>query len=459
MIRVIVLSVLALVLAIAGVIVASSYLSVDDVVLPDVRGVPFERATAMLRELGVEASTFPELDASADEGAVVSQTPGPSATVRRGRTVRLGVNAIAEARQIPTVVGLGEHEAIARAASVNVPVSRVTYVASDRASGIVVLQDPEPGSSSLGARSGLQLTVSRGPADAAVELPDLRGLTLEDATRALRALGVRQIDEVASAVSFDRPFAITDQRPPPGASIFTSTPVTLVYALEGTRVVRVPDIVGEPLWRAQLYLRGAQLSIGPVQQVDDPTRPIGVLEVRPSGYTIIGSPVALVVNGTIAGIDQTPVGGIEDRLPTDAGDASPLAPRLGAPGSSATLDPRAGIGTSPRPDDDAPFVEGGDERVAEADDDGVPAPGTTVVQADGSRIIPFRFDPAYVGVASLTRNAYSLRLVVNDAQGERTVLDRRLAAGEGVAIGVEVHGDGPVLTSYVNDSFFQMWSP
>jgi beta-lactam-binding protein with PASTA domain len=448
-IRVAVLSLVALVLGATGLLVASRYLSVDDVVLPDVRGVGLVRATETLRELGLRPLTFPELDATAAPDSVVSQTPAAATTVRRGRTVRLGVNALAEARQVPTVVGLREAEAVARAASVNANVARVSYVPSDRPTGTVVRQEPEPGGS-FGAAQGLHLVVSRGLAEAPVDLPDVRGMTIEDARRTLQGIGIRQIDEVASALSFDRPFAVTDQRPAPGSEIMTSTPVTLVYALEGNRVVRVPDVAGEPLWRAQLLLRAARLTIGPVQEVDDPTRPVGIVEARPSGYTVVGSPIALVVNGPVAHIDRTPL--VFDDLPAGGGGA-PVAPRLGGPGTSAALDAEAlrQAEAALRNGDEAPEVD--DE------EDSVPAPGTTVLQGDGSRIIPFRFDPAQVGVASLTRDPYRLRVVVNDDQGERIVLDRRLEAGEGVAISVQIYGDEPLLQTFVNDSFFQAWRP
>jgi beta-lactam-binding protein with PASTA domain len=457
MVRLVIVSVSAIALGAAGLLVAASYLSVDDVVLPDVRGMGYEQATTALRELGLQPSTFPELDADAAPDAVVSQTPAAATTVRRGRTVRLGVNALSEARLVPTVVGMREAEAIARAAGVNVPVTRVTYVTSDRPTGSVVRQEPEPGAS-IGGAHGMTLVVSRGLADAPIELPDLRGMSLQDARRTLERLGLRQIDEVASTVSFDRPFAITDQRPAAGTSVVSSTPVTLVYALEGTRVVRVPEVVGQPLWRAQLQLRAAQLAIGPVLEVDDPTRPIGIVEVRPDTYTVVGSPVALVVNGPAADIDRSPFVGV-DELPTADRDGAPVAPRLGAPGMSARLDPDALRGGDDALDDGR--GEGPDEVVADARDahDEVPPPGTTFLQADGSRIIPFRFEPAQVGVASLTRDPYTLKLVVSDDQGERTVLDRRLAAGEGVTIAVQVYGDEPLLQTFVNDSFFQAWRP
>ena len=421
MVRVLVLVLVGAALAAAAIVTAGRYLSVSDVRLPDVRGLSYRVASEQLRERGLRVLTYPELDQGAAPDTVVSQTPPSGSVVRLGRTVSLGVNALAEAQTMPTLVGLPERDAIERAERVGLVVERVVYVASERPVGLVVQQRPEPGGS-LGAEASITLDVSRGQVDAAVELPDVRGMTLEEARAALQGLGVRRVDAIAAGLSFDRPNTVTEQRPVAGTQVLASTPVTLVYALEGTRVVRVPDVEGTPLWQAQMALRAAQLALGPVHLVDDPSRPAGVLEARPSGYTVVGSPVALVVNGPV-------------RISTEPGDAlEDLGfPTLG--GADADQDPAA----SAEPE--------------------VPAPGTTALQSDGSRLIPFRFDPASVGVASLTRDSYRLTLVVNDDDGERTVLDRELEAGESVVTSVRVVGDEPMLQTFINGSFFQAWRP
>jgi beta-lactam-binding protein with PASTA domain len=420
MIRLVVLVLAAAGLVAAAAITTADYLSVDDVRLPDVRGVPYTEATERLRAVGLRVLTYPDLDASAAPGTVMSQTPPSGSVVRSGRTVSLGVNAGADARQVPTLVGLGERDALARAADLGIGVERVVYVSVARPVGMVVGQRPEAGTP-LGPEEALTIEVSRGEDGSPIELPDVRGLTLDAARAALTQAGVRRVDAVAADVSFDQPNTVTDQRPVAGAEVMPSTPVTLVYALEGMRVVRVPDVEGQPLWQAQLAIRAAQLALGPVQLVDDPTRPAGVLEARPAGYTVAGSPVALVVNG-----------------PVREGFEPDVELEFGLPGRDAL-----------REDDDA----------ATAIEPDVPAPGTTMVQADGSRLIPFRFDPGQVGVAALTREPYRLTLVVSDAQGERTVLDRELAAGEGVVTSIRIEGDEPLLQTFINGSFFQAWRP
>ena len=415
--RLVALVLAALALSAVAGLTAVRYLTVDDVRLPDVRGMSYALASEQLRERGLRVLTYPEVDAGVPPDTVVSQSPASGSVVRSGRTVSLGVSAGDETRQVPTLVGLAERDAVARASSVGIDVERVVYVFSERPTGQVVRQLPE-GGQALSRGATVTIEVSRGSASAPLELPDVRGLTLDEATRLLTELGLNAIDSVAASLSFDRPNTVTDQRPAPGSEVVASTPVTLVYALEGTQVVRVPDVQGAPLWRAQLSIRAAQLSLGPVRFVDDPTRPAGVVEVRPSGFTVVGSPVALVVNGPVA---DDPV--------------VPFEPTI-------TL----GENDSANGDDDEPEVF-------------VPEPGTTAVQDDGSRLIPFRFDPSQVGVASLTREPYRLTLVVSDAAGERTVLDRELGAGEGVVTSVRVEGDEPLLQTFINGSFFQAWRP
>lgn len=421
-IRIVVLALMSLGLVAAALVTGAGYLSVDDVRLPDVRGMSYTQASQRLRDSGLRVLTYPEVDASVPPDTVVSQTPPSGSVVRTGRTVSLGVSAGAETRQVPTLVGLPERDAVARATSVGIDVERVVYVASERPTGQVVQQRPE-GGQVLPAGATVTIEVSRGPGSAPFELPDVRGLSLDEARARLGDLGLRSIGTVAASLSFDRPNTVTEQRPVAGTEVVASTPVTLVYALEGTQVVRVPDVVGVPLWQAQLSIRAARLALGPVRFVEDPTRPAGVVDVRPSGFTLVGSPVALVVNGPVAD-DLT--------LPLD-----PQRPGVDDAGADADAADSDGVG-------DEPFV---------------PDPGTTALQDDGSRLIPFRFDPSQVGVASLTREPYRLTLVVSDDAGERTVFDRELAAGEGVVTSVRVEGDEPLLQTFINGSFFQAWRP
>jgi len=422
----------------------------EEVRVPAVTGLDYDQAVARLRDVGLAASPYAELDARARANEVLSQAPAADQPVRPGRVVALGVNTVPEVRVAPDLVGLRETDAVARAAAVGVVVGSVVYVHAERPVGTVVRQEPAAGVA-LAPGQGVVVSVSRGVVDVPFVLPDLRGQSIEVAEATLVNLGVRHVDRVAAAVSFDRAGAVTDQRPAPGSEVLIATPVTLVYAVEGTRVVPVPDLVGLPLWRAQLALRAARLELGAVRRIEDATLPEGVVEAMPGGYTVVGSPIAVVVNGSGGQLELDGYDGLlwpgDLDWPSEAGRlATEGGPATGSPSGSASG--FAG-GDAPSPAVDVPVV-------VEPD---VPAPGTARTESDGSRIIPFRFDPASVGIASLAREAYALRLVIADDEGERVVFDRELAAGERVEISVRVVGDEAMLQTFINGSFFQAWRP
>ena len=68
-------------------------------------------------------------------------------------------------------------------------------------------------------------------------------------------------------------------------------------------------------------------------------------------------------------------------------------------------------------------------------------------------------DPTSFGVRALTENDYRLELVISDERGERTVLDRRVPAGQAVSTSVTVYGNDALLQTFINGDPFQAWRP
>lgn len=405
----------ALLLVVLGftVITALNYFAVAEVPLPDVTGLQHEEATRLLRERELEPESYPENVPGAAVGEVTSQAPRGGTIVRRGRRVAIGVHTPPEATRTPRLVGLPLERASRLARDANLPVTRVSFSPDDAPAQRVIAQQPEPGTV-LEPGEGLELVVSRGAQTPEAPVPDLVGLELDEARRELRALGFRQVEAVPSSLSFDRPNAVNAQFPPPGEAAPVSTAVTLYYALPGREIVRIPELEGVPVERAQLLLHAAGLELGEVTFVSDPDAPPGVREASPGAYTVRGSPVALVVNGPQQRIDRFPVRADDPALP------------------GATPDAPAGARDAEAPARQAP--------------------------ADGSRQVPFAFDPAELGVRALMRQDYRLRLVVEDERGERTVVDRTVPAGEAFRTMVPVYGDA-LLQTFINDVFFQAWNP
>lgn len=397
---------------------AARYFSVPEQALPNLVGTPFDQAARQLRALGFEPVTFVEHVEGVEAGTVTSQSPQPGAVVKRLRTVHLGVNTPPAAAVLPDLVGVAEAAAVARAAELNVPLGTTTYAPSAHPAGTVVAQSPG-GGQRLGEGGSLDLTVSSGPGREPVIVPDLVGTDLDKAVQELTKLGFGRVETIASTVSFARPGTVVATAPAPGAAVPPGTPVMVQYSLSTSSAVKVPEVIGMPQWRAQLALSAAQLVVGTVTYVTDAGLPEGVVAAVPDGYTLPGTPVFLTVNGAPPAEPFDLFGGGRGGV---AGQGS-------SQGSTSGQDP---TGT------------GG---------------GTAGTPSDGSRLVPFTFDPTNMGVKRLLEQPYQLRLVVTDDQGERVALDRRVAAGQSVTTSILVYGDGAMLQTYIDDVFFQAWRP
>lgn len=418
----------------AGIFVAldvRSYFTVSEVTLPNLVGLPYEQATATLRREGLDPVTFVEHVAGMPAEVVSSQAPEAGTVVKRGRSVHLGVNTPPAEARIPDLVGLVQSDALERAAELNLPVGTITFEPSDRAAGRVIAQNPV-GGERLGENRALELVISSGVGTAMIEVPDLVGTNVDDAEVALKALGFRLVERLPSAVSFTGPGAVVSTVPPAGETAASSTPVIVKYALSTSNAVEVPDVIGLPQWRAQLALRAAQLQLGQVTYVQDPERPEGVVDVRPTGYTLPGTPVLLTVNGA----EPSPL------FPDDQfGDLFDNFPQPGGTSPNVTPGFPTGPGTT------TPGVTPGSAR------------DQTAAPADGSRQVSFSFDPTNMGIRRLLEERYQLKVVVIDERGERVVLDRRLDPGETVSTTIPVHGSDVMLQTFIDDVFFQAWRP
>ncbi|MBX3140075.1 MAG: PASTA domain-containing protein [Trueperaceae bacterium] len=407
-VRLVLAAAVFLLVVVAVVLDAGRYFAVEEQVLPDLVGMPFDQAARLLRSQGFDPVTFVEHVEGAPADAVTSQSPEPGTVVKRLRSIHLGVNTPPAAAVLPDMLGMLEPAAKARAAELNLPLGLIQYQPSDRPAGTVIAQEP-PGGLRLAEGASIALVVSSGPERQSVTLPDLVGTDVDEAVQQLARLGFGRVEALPSGVSFSQPRVVVAMHPAAGEVVPPGTPVLLSYSLSTANVVQVPDVIGQPQWQAQLAIGAAQLRVGQITFVQDPERPEGVVDVRPTGYTAPGTPVFLTVNGT-------PSGG--------------LVPDFTLPDATGPTD-----------------IGGGTD----------PSGGETV--GDGSRLVPFTFDPTNMGVKRLLEQPYSLKLIVNDDRGERVVFDRRVGAGQSVVTSVAIYGQEAMLQTYVDDVFFQAWRP
>ncbi len=449
--------------------VLKKYLNIGEVRVPDLHGIQFEEAEKILQKINLNINVYPENSPEHAFNSVVSQTPAPYAIVRQGRKVSLGINSPPQEVIVPEIVGLLQDEAILLLESLNLSLGELSYDNSDLPQGTIISTD-SPAQSVLSGGSSINVVVSRGPSSEKFIMPQLIGLQLQDAKGRLQALGIRRIETAINTVNRSRLGTVTGQHPEAGRDIFSSSTVTLYHTLSDPNVVAVPNVIGLTVQEAQRRLQNAGLDVRSqwLQYRTDPNRAQGVVEQRPTGYTLVGTPVALIINGLPTGVNSlyTPYNNQSDAVASIDAPPPPQpigsAP-LGSPINSvppSTLPPPdpydTSVSSSPTPSQPQPITE----LALQPSNNSSLSPTTTVpsppLAASNSRSIPIIFDPASYGFLQGQTNEY--RLVVIDDRGERDEIRQTLQVGESINTYVTVYGQAELRT-YVNDSFFQAWNP
>lgn len=180
--------VLALVLVGAGAWLAwNSFFSNPEVIVPNVIRKPLSVAEQILTEAGLKPAlgtrrSHPEIP----EGYVIAQSVEPNTKVKRGRVVYLDVSLGPNLVTVPDVAGLEKSEAERRLAELGFRVEENTIADPVAPAGRVIRTEP-PAQSSQPKGSRVTLIISAGPPPQLIAMPDLRGMTLEDARQALAA--------------------------------------------------------------------------------------------------------------------------------------------------------------------------------------------------------------------------------------------------------------------------------
>jgi serine/threonine-protein kinase len=241
---------------------------------------------------------------------------------------------------VPAVVGMGLSEALDHLGAARLDLEVRGFEYSDQIpENLVLRQRPEPGRVVKASR-GVRVVLSRGPERH--QVPDLGGLTLEDATIQLEEAGFRV--EVAARIHSGREGEILGQGVQPGAWLLKGRAVPLlVSAGRAPVLVRMPALEGLPLDKAVAEVESSQLKRGAIDQVpvEDPTKTGLVLRQTPAP----GRPVP---RGTYVALALATR---PKDLPEPAGAE--------APGTEETLPARQPPAT-PRPEPAKAKTEGGE---------------------------------------------------------------------------------------------------
>lgn len=164
---------------------------------------------------------------------------------------------------VPNVVGKPVEVAETTLKKLDLKVSVDEIASDDVPAGQVISQTPAAGTN-VKARRIIHLTVSKG--GSAMLIPDLKGLTLEQAKERLDKLGLT-LGAVENGNDPDKPSnVIISQSPDSGSKATKGTRVNIVINMK--QKTSVPNVIGMSLSDARNALLSKKLSVGTINSID-----------------------------------------------------------------------------------------------------------------------------------------------------------------------------------------------
>jgi Uncharacterized protein conserved in bacteria len=160
----------------------------EQTMVPDVKGMELSQALVKLqaKELYPRVS-LRFTDNPLDRGTIVDQNPSPGAIVKAGRRIAITVSRGAVADKIENYVGMSINEAkihlqtLFAGSRPLLSIKEPPVYVFDKAPPETILEQKPQAGTDIAGPTQLELVVSRGPEKAQVHVPDLVGLSIDDA--------------------------------------------------------------------------------------------------------------------------------------------------------------------------------------------------------------------------------------------------------------------------------------
>lgn len=215
--------------------------------------------------------------------------------------------------QVPGVVGKTQQDATNDLVNDGLRVAATMHASSPTATGTVLSTDPPPGTA-VAVRSTVNIVVGSGPIQANV--PPVVGLSLADATAALKAqgliLGKTTDDPTTDATKVG---TVTATVPAVGAPVKGGSAVDVSVGVKQT-VVTVPDVSGQSEANATAALKAAGFTVAS-QDVDNSAAQGTVVSTTPSANSKVAPASAVTINVS-KGSQQPPVPDVSDQTESQA---------------------------------------------------------------------------------------------------------------------------------------------
>lgn len=183
----------------------NQYTTVAVVDVPDIEGKSLKEAEKLTSEVGLnllenEERVFNEEIPAAH---IITQYPEGGERIKQSRPINITVSKGAQLIEVPKLTGLSLREALIELDNLSLNSGDIQYIFRlSEEPGTIINQIPAAGAE-LEKKSEVTLFVSRGERDISVRMPDLTGLTQDEAFKMLRdkGLNIGQV-EVENSIRF-----------------------------------------------------------------------------------------------------------------------------------------------------------------------------------------------------------------------------------------------------------------
>lgn len=209
--------------------------------VPDVVGLSSQAAIRELRAAGFVVSQVFEPSGTVESNEVISQSPVALTEVEQGDEIEVTVSSGAVPVVVPGVVGQNANDAARFLQDRGFASELQVESGSTAPAGQVLRQDPAAGSE-VAPGSTVVLHVAEGIQ--AIEVPDVTGMTLLQATQILAQADLEVSDEVLKEPSDDvEEDLVIGTDPAPPALLLPGTSITILVS-SGPESVVVPSLIG-----------------------------------------------------------------------------------------------------------------------------------------------------------------------------------------------------------------------
>ena len=251
----------------------------EAVTVPDVEGIQESLAVQQIIDAGLEPNVVRRPSSDVARGLVVEQDPSPPQRADRGTFVTIMVSKGKPKVRVPTLVGLGRDEAVARLSDVNLR-ANVIEVNSPQDPGTVLATAPKAGQTVVEGAE-VRVNVSKGPRP--ITVPSVVGLPYASAESQLQGLGfavARQNVEADEARDL-----VVAQSPAANSQAAKGSTVTLQVS-EGPTTSTVPDVTSQDEATARATIRSSGFRVRVVREdTEDPLLDAVVISQEPPGGT------------------------------------------------------------------------------------------------------------------------------------------------------------------------------